>query len=99
MDELVFEWDEGKSASNRLKHGVSFDEASTVFSDPYALVIDDPDHSIDEERFIIVGVSHTLRVLVVAHCYRQRAGAIRLISARKATRSETASYERGGRDE
>ncbi|MDN5559264.1 MAG: BrnT family toxin [Ruaniaceae bacterium] len=97
MAGLAFEWDEAKDASNRAKHGVSFGEASTVFTDPRALVIDDPDHSIVEERFIIMGMSGTMRVLVVAHCYRERQGIIRLISARKATTRETQTYGQGRR--
>ncbi len=96
MSEFRFEWDESKSVSNLRKHGVSFREASTVFYDPLALVIDDPDHSFTEERFVILGISQELRLLVVVHCYRQQGDSIRLISARKATRNEMSSYG-GGR--
>lgn len=96
MDELRFEWDTKKDALNQAKHGVSFEEAHTVFFDPHALVIDDPDHSQTEERFLILGHSRVLRLLVVAHCYRQAGGVIRIISARKATKQETISYT-GGR--
>ncbi|MDR1806446.1 MAG: BrnT family toxin [Propionibacteriaceae bacterium] len=99
MDELRFAWDDDKDAANRAKHGVSFDEARTVFFDPYALVIEDPDHSSHEERFIILGYSRALRLLVVAHCYRESQGVIRLISARKATKREAQSYPGGGRHE
>jgi len=94
MEQLRFEWDPDKDSSNQAKHGVSFDEARTVFYDPYALVIDDPDHSQAEERFIILGHSRTLRLLVVAHCYRQASGVIRIISARKATMSESTRFRR-----
>jgi len=94
MAEIHFEWDPRKSAANRRKHGVSFEEASTVFTDEHALLIDDPDHSEDEDRFILLGLSASLRVLVVCHCYRQSDELIRIISARKATRNERESYNR-----
>jgi len=96
MDGLRFEWDARKDALNQTRHGVSFTEAKTVFFDPHALVIDDPDHSIDEERFIILGHSRALRLLVVVHCLRASGSTIRIISARKATRREAASYLGGG---
>ena len=67
---MRFEWDPAKAESNIAKHGVTFDEAATVFDDPYARVIDDPDHSLDEERFIILGISLRARELVVSHCLR-----------------------------
>ena len=89
---LSFEWDPGKAAQNLRKHGVSFEEAVSVFSDERARLIDDPDHSADEERFILLGLSASLRVLVVVHCYRRSGSAIRLISARKATREEKRFY-------
>jgi len=92
MDGLRFEWDPAKDALNQAKHAVSFDEARTVFFDPHALVIDDPDHSVTEQRFIIMGHSRTLRLLVVAHCYRTVDEVIRIISARKATKREAAHY-------
>jgi len=100
MDELRFDWDPAKDALNQAKHAVSFDEARTVFFDPHALVINDPDHSMTEQRFIIMGHSRTLRLLVVAHCYREADGVIRIISARKATKHEAAYFtgdERHGR--
>jgi len=81
---------------NQAKHGVSFDEARTVFFDPHALVIEDPDHSQAEERFIILGHSRILRLVVVAHCFRQAGDVIRIISARKATKQESADYTGGG---
>jgi uncharacterized DUF497 family protein len=92
MGQLRFEWDPKKDVANQRKHGVSFDEATTVFSDERALLIDDPDHSDDEERFILLGLSASLRTLVVCHCYREAEGVIRLISARKASRKERSEY-------
>ena len=92
---LRFEWDPTKSASNKRKHGVSFEEAQSVFFDDSALEFDDPTHSQDEERFLLLGKSMQLRVLVVCHCYRVSNDAIRIISARRATPRERATY--GGR--
>lgn len=92
MSELNFEWDGNKAAINEKKHGVSFAEARTVFFDERARLIDDPDHSASEERFLILGLSSQLRLLIVAHCYRSQDGIIRIISARKATRNETRFY-------
>ena len=92
MSELRFEWDPKKAASNERKHGVSFDEATTVFSDDHAVLLDDPDHSDDEDRFLLLGLSANLRTLVVCHGYRTAEDVIRLISARKATRMERAEY-------
>ena len=91
---ITFEWDDKKAEANLEKHGVSFDEASTVFYDPYALVIEDIDHSYDENRFVIVGVSSTARTLTVCHCYRATNELIRIISARKATTGEESEYWR-----
>ena len=87
-----FEWDENKNAINKLKHNVAFEEAKTVFDDVEALIIDDPDHSQDEERFIILGFSNLANLLVVCHCYRENDAVIRLISARKATKQEAKQY-------
>lgn len=92
MNELRFEWDEQKNLANIAKHQVSFNEAQSVFSDINARVISDPDHSDDEDRFIILGLSSKLRVLVVCHCYRKNDEVIRLISARKATKNEVKNY-------
>jgi len=89
--DIDFEWDEGKATQNLRKHGVSFDEAETVFNDPYARVIDDPDHSDDEERSIIIGHSDRNRLLFVS--FAARGHRIRLISARPATRKERQTYE------
>jgi len=96
MITIHFEWDEAKNRRNVKKHGVEFSEARTVFLDPFAWVIDDEAHSDAEDRFIILGASHTLRLLVVCHCYRKQDEAIRIISARKATGAERKVYERGG---
>ena len=92
MDDLRFAWDPAKAASNRRRHGVSFEEAQTAFSDEAAILIEDPDHSAAEERFILLGLSALTRLLVVVHVYRERDDTIRLISARKATRSERHQY-------
>ena len=88
-----FEWDQRKNTTNRRKHDVSFEEAQTVFYDESALLIADPDHSHDEDRFVLLGISARLRVLVVCHCSRSDDEVIRIISARKATRAERAAYE------
>lgn len=93
MSALCFEWDDRKNAGNKRKHGISFEEAQTVFSDDRALLIPDPEDSTTEERFVLLGLSAMLRMLVVCHCYRQEDDAIRIISARKANRSERAEYE------
>ncbi len=92
MSEYHFEWDPAKARENLRKHGISFEEARTVFSDDQALMSGDPDHSDDEERFLLLGMSSTLRILTVIHCYLAGDGSIRLISARKATRTERAQY-------
>ncbi len=91
---MKFEWDESKARINQQKHGVSFEEAQTVFDDADALQIFDPDHSESEDRFIMLGMSAVLRILVVCHCYRANDDTIRIISARKATRNESSTYER-----
>lgn len=92
MNTLRFEWDERKAAANQHRHGVSFEEARTVFFDERARLIDDPDHSNDEERYILLGLSSTLRLLLVCHCYRSDDDVIRIISARKATVREAKAY-------
>ena len=92
MNVLRFEWDERKAAANAKRHGVSFEEARSVFFDERARLIDDPDHSEDEERFALLGLSGSLRLLLVCHCYRTTGSAIRIISARKATAGESKSY-------
>lgn len=92
MTTLHFEWDEAKALANLKKHAVSFEEAKTVFGDERARLIADPDHSEDEDRFVMLGYSSTLKLLVVCHCYRFAEHTIRIISARKATKREAASY-------
>lgn len=94
MSDLQFEWDETKAKANVKKHGVCFEEAKSVFLDDQAKMIPDPDHSEGEERFILLGYSSSLKLLVVCHCYRAAGQVIRLISARKATRKEAQIYER-----
>ena len=92
MNDIRFEWDERKSRENKRKHKVSFEEAQTVFLDENATRFVDPDHSQDEDRFLMLGMSFTLRVLVVCHCYRQDDSVIRIISARKADKQERSDY-------
>jgi uncharacterized protein len=92
MRGLTFVWDERKDRANQLKHGISFAEARTVFYDENAREYDDPDHSAREERFILLGISSRLRVLVVCHCYRESESVIRIISARRAQRTEEEAY-------
>lgn len=88
---LTFEWDPEKADENERKHGVSFAEAATVFGDPLSVTVADPDHSVGEARFLTIGMSHQQRLLVVAHADRD--DAVRLISARAATRAERQAYE------
>jgi uncharacterized DUF497 family protein len=86
------EWDEKKNIANKKKHGVSFEEARTVFLDEEGIMIPDPDHSDTEERFVIIGRSIQFRILIVCHCYRENDEVIRLISARKANSLERNQY-------
>jgi len=90
---LRFEWDPRKNAANQRKHGVSFEEAQTVFYDERALLREDPDEE-EEDRFVLLGLSATLRTLVVCHCYRESESVIRIISARRAHKEERRDYER-----
>ena len=92
MDSLRFEWDVRKAAANLRKHGVAFEEAKSVFVDEHAKLIDDPDHSEDEDRFVLLGLSSALRLLLVCHCHRSEGNVIRIISARKANAGESRSY-------
>ena len=92
MNELLFEWDQNKNILNQKKHNISFEEARTIFLDDNALLIVDPDHSQEEDRFILLGFSLRAKLLVVCHCYRRSENVIRLISARKATKSEASAY-------
>ena len=93
MSLLRFEWDETKNRSNRRKHGVSFEDARTAFLDENARVIPDPKHWDDEDRFVLLGLSISSRVLLVCHCYRKEDEVIRLVSARKADRNEIKQYQ------
>ncbi len=97
MEKIKFVWDNRKEKTNISKHGVGFEEATTVFLDEYAIEYFDPDHSEDEDRFILFGVSRNLRVLVVCYCYRESDTIVRIISARKATKKESNSYRGKGR--
>ena len=92
MSSIHFDWDERKAVANESKHGVSFAEAKSVFVDDHAKLISDPDHSEDEDRFVLLGLSGALRLLLVCHCYRGDGNVIRIISARKATAKESRSY-------
>jgi uncharacterized DUF497 family protein len=92
MDNINFTWDEDKNKRNIISHKISFEEAKTVFYDPNAKVIYDPDHSKEEDRFIILGISKLLNILVVCHCYKENDGIIRIFSARKATPKERKQY-------
>jgi uncharacterized DUF497 family protein len=94
MSELRFEWDPFKSKVNRDKHGVSFEEASTVFYDERAVEFYDDDHSEWEDRFLLLGISAKLRLLMVCHCFRTNESVMRIISARKATQKEAQFYRR-----
>ena len=94
MNDIRFEWDDKKSKSNKKKHKVSFEEAQTVFLDENAIRYYDPDHSQDEDRFIMLGMSLSLHVLVVCHCYRESDTVIRIITARKADKQEKQNYRR-----
>ncbi len=94
MSDINFVWDEVKNRENKRKHGVSFEEAQTVFLDENAIRYYDPDHSTEEDRFIMLGMDFKLRVLVVCHCCRIDDAVIRIISARKANRKEEAAYWR-----
>jgi len=90
---FVFEWDENKARGNLKKHGVSFEEARSVFFDENARIVPDPEHSDDEDRFILLGISANVRILTVCHCYRQDEKTVRIISARKATNREAKQYQ------
>ena len=94
MNDIRFEWDDNKNRENMRKHGVPFKEAQTVFLDENAIRFFDPDHSQNEDRFIMLGMSFKLRVLVVCHCYRKNDTVIRIVSARKADKHEAKNYWR-----
>ena len=95
MNEIRFEWDPAKNLTNQRAHGVSFEEAQTIFLDENAQRFYDPDHSEGEDRFLMLGISFRLRVLIVCHCYRASDTVIRIISARRADRQEEADYWNG----
>ena len=92
MTQLKFEWDPEKAEANLKKHKIAFEEAVSVFSDERALIIPDPDHSAEENRFVLLGMSWSLRILVVCHCFRKNDQVIRIFSARKASRAEGKQY-------
>jgi hypothetical protein len=92
MNPLRFVWDERKNTINKRKHGISFEEGQMVFADEQALLIHDPDHSDEEDRFLLLGISANARMLVVCHCYREGTDVIRIISVWKATKPESRQY-------
>ncbi|UQK58908.1 BrnT family toxin [Fenollaria massiliensis] len=92
---MKFEWDENKNEINKKKHGISFEDVESVFSDFSAIIFDDPDHSETEERFLIIGMSLRKGICIVGHCYRNNENIIRIISARKATKNEQMIYING----
>jgi uncharacterized protein len=92
MKSISFIWDDNKAAENHKKHKISFEEAQTVFTDQNARMIFDPEHSTNEDRFVLLGISSSLKLLVVCHCYRENDMVIRIISARKATKYEQKQY-------
>ncbi len=94
MKEIKFTWDENKNQINKDKHKISFEEAKTVFYDMEAIVFDDPEHSQEEERFLILGFSENARLCIVSHCYRENDEVIRIISARRATKNEENYYNK-----
>ena len=91
----LFDWDDNKNKINITKHGISFEEASSVFLDERALLFDDPEHSEEEDRFLLLGMSEDANLCIVCHCYRESDTVIRLISARKATKKVSERYVRG----
>lgn len=93
MSPIQFEWDPKKAQLNLRRHKVSFEDARSAFSDERALLIDDPDHSGEEDRFVLLGLSQSLRLLVVVHCYRAEGRVIRIISARRANTDEQSKYQ------
>lgn len=93
MDTIQFEWDNNKNKINIKKHKITFEEAASVFYDERAILFDDPEHSNEEERFLIIGTSYSSKICIVSHCYRSNDEIIRIISARKATKSEQHFYE------
>jgi uncharacterized DUF497 family protein len=92
MKSISFIWDDNKAVENHKKHKISFEEAQTVFTDQNARMIFDPEHSTNEDRFVLLGISSSLKLLVVCHCFRENDMVIRIISARKATKYEQKQY-------
>jgi len=95
MEKIAFSWDDRKATGNLKKYGISFEEASTVFFDDNAKEFFDPGHSADEDRFLMLGFSYRLRLLVVSYCFRKKGNQIRIISARKATTKERKGFKKG----
>lgn len=95
METINFEWDEIKNEINKKKQGLSFEEAKEVFYDDNAILFDDPDHSVGEERFLIIGMAESKKICIVSHCYRDNDNIIRIISAREATKNEKKTYLKG----
>lgn len=95
MGTLKFEWDKNKNEINKAKHGLSFEEAREVFEDDNAILFDDPDHSVGEERFLIIGMVKSSKICIVSHCYKDSNNVIRIISAREATKNERKIYQEG----
>ena len=93
MENIKFSWDDDKAQKNLTKHKISFEEAKTVFGDENARLVFDPDHSEDEERFLLLGLSYKLKILTVVHCYKDNQNNIRIISARKSTKKEEKQYK------
>lgn len=94
MGKISFEWDENKNRINKVKHGIDFEEAATVFYDEDAIMFDDPEHSVQEERFLMLGITKHENLCIVSHCYRDNDNIIRIISARRATKNETRTYNK-----
>lgn len=94
MKNIKFEWDENKNNIKKAKHGIDFEEAKTVFYDDDAILFDDPEHPIEEDRFLILGITKYENLCIVSHCYRNKDDIIRIISARKATKNETKTYNK-----
>lgn len=95
METIQFEWDKNKDLINRKKHGLCFEEAKEVFDDDDAILFDDPDHSVGEERFLIIGMIRSKKICIVSHCFRDNGNVIRIISAREATKNEKNVYWEG----
>ena len=94
INKIIFQWDEQKNKINQQKHGISFEEAESVFFDDYAVQFWDEEHSQEEERFLLLGLSSQMRILIVVHCFREEDSIIRIVSARKATKNESKEYRR-----